>query len=831
MNRKNEPFKLSFIKVNAYGEKSMEKLIRKQDWLYENAGMDWRDGLLLGNGELGVAAYAPSHLEWVVNKVDVFDPTVEKGLLEKMIPHAEFLRRIRRMNPKNTLFLRELEKARTEQPENIRNTLSAAVLRLRFWRGIGWSAPAVPRTSQHLSLYDGILHEQMEAHRFHPRLRMFVPRENGLFCLRITEPEYRDRCHILELVRPPNEILEPPVWKSGASSLSFLQKLPGGESSYAVCAFFVPKNGGSEAAPSLRQGVWAEMTQSGDADLFLAVKTSYEAADPLSAAEKEAAEAAEKTFDVLEREHLAWWHHYWDNAYADFGKYHSVQKYFTFGLYALACSFGKAPMPGLNGLSYGPLGEQIPGVGCQGYTHDQNAQIPSMPFGPLNRTEFIRVLADTYLNARETLREHTRRLFGCGGIFLPLAANQLGMEYPTRAYRYTLCGSAYTGLVLSMAWRYSRDETLLREKIYPLLREFAEFYTGILQKGGDGVYHLDWSVTPEIFTLTRDETATLSMLKVCLETLVEAAALLHTDADRLPLWKDILAHYPEIARTPSGAFWCGPDVPFDHYFYGGHILYPFFPAAITQDLKGARKTLELINRDAIERSFADRSGQRHMNHEWSQFLTTAARLRAGDRAGGWNGLQRFLELFAKENGLFSHDPILIADPAETEKNERKYASRLRRGRRWCDGSLLTDDNPEVPHPMCATPNPNAKRLAPAVLEGTSAFLFLAAETLLQSHGGILRLFPGVPGDFSGSLDRFLAEGAFEVSAKMKNGKTVSVRIHSLRGGTVRLENPFGKLPRVLLRTLKKGESVTLTEKNARALKKNFFLLAGPSKTP
>ncbi len=794
-------------------KKSTEKLIRKQDWIYDDAGADWRDGLLLGNGNLGVVACAPSHLEWVVNKVDVFDPTVEKGLLEKMIPHAEFLRRTQRMNPKNTLFLGELEKAPMEQRESIRSTLSAAILRLRFWHGIGWSAPSVPRTSQRLSLYDGILHEQMEAHRFHPHLRMFVPRGSGVFCVRIAEPECRDRCHILELIRPPNTILEPPVWKSGTSSVSFLQKLPGGESSYAVCVLFVPRNGGSEGAASLLQNGWAELAQSGDADLFLSVKTSYESADPLSAARKEVVEAAEKTFDTLEKEHLDWWHNYWDNAYADFGKYRSVQKYFTFGLYSIACSFGKAPMPGLNGLSYGPLGEQIPGVGCQGYTHDQNAQIPSMPFGPLNRTDFIRVLADTYLNARETFREHTRRLFGCGGIFLPLATNQLGMEYPTRSYRYTLCGSAYTGLILSMVWRYSRDETLLREKIYPLLREFVEFYMGIMRKGEDGVYHLDWSVTPEIFTLTRDETATVSMLKVCLETLTEAAGILQTDADRLPLWKDMLTHYPSISRTPSGAFWCGPDVPFDHYFYGGHILYPFFPAAVTQDLKGARKTLELIDGDAIERSFADRTGQMHMNHEWSQFLTTAARLRTGDRAGGWNGLQRFLELFAKENGLFSHDPILIADPAETEKNERKNASKLHRGRRWCDGNVLTDDNPEVPHPTCVTPNPNAKRLAPAVLEGASAFLFLAAETLLQSHGGILRLFPGVPDDFTGSFDRFLAEGGFEVSAKMKKGKIQSVRIHALHGGTVRLENPFGKQPQVLIRTLKKNDSVTFKDES------------------
>ncbi len=765
------------------------ELIRRQDWRYECAAADWRDGLLLGNGSLGAVAYAPSHLEWVVNKTDVFDPSVEKGLLEKVIPHAEFLRRIRDMNPKNTLFLNELEDAPRSRPDAIRGTLSAAVLRLRFWHGIGWAAPSVPLTRQHLSLYDGILEEEMNAHLFHPNLRMFVPRGTGLFCMRVSESGCPSRAHIFELVRPPNDILSAPAWKEDASIFGFTQTLPGGRRSYAVGILAVPRNGGGEWKRGSRQKNSAEAIQYGDVDFFLSVQSSDASPDPFSAAAAELENAAARGFDALEQEHLAWWHDYWDNAYADFGKYQRIQKYFTFGLYELASSFGEPPMPGLNGLSYGPLNEQTPGVSYQGYTHDQNTQIPAMPFFPLNRTDLVRVLADTYLKQRKTLRRYTKRLFGCDGIFLPLTMNQLGMEYPTRSYRYTLCGSAYTGMILSRAWRYSRDPVLLKEKIYPLLRDFAAFYSAIMHKGEDGVYHLDWSVPPEIFTLTRDETATISMFKVCLETLVETSEILGRDRIRRSLWRDILAHYPPIAKTPSGAFWCGPDVPLDHYFYGGHLLYPFFPAAVSDDTAAAEKTIALIESDAIERSFADHPGQWHPNHEWSLFLITAARLRCGDRSGGWNGLERFLELFAKENGLFSHDPILIADPETSERNERIHAERLTLSRRWCDGSILNPDNPEVPHPVCVTPNRNAKRLAPAVLEGCSSFLLLASESLLQCRGGVIHLFPCVPDDFTGSFERFLTEGAFEVSASMKRGALRRVTVRSLRGGVFQMLLP------------------------------------------
>lgn len=762
-------------------KRSQERIIRRQDWHYENAGKDWRDGLLLGNGNLGAVAYAPGHLEWVLNKVDVFDPTIEKAMLDKRLPHAEVMRRIQRLSPKNTLFLNDAEAAPTAR-KVIRDTVSAAILRLRFWQGIGWSSPAMPQTVQHLSLYDGELFEEMRAHSFHPCLKMFIPRSTGLMCIRITEADAPDRIHILELIRPPNALLPVPQYHRDDNTLIMTQRLFDTPMSYAAGVRILPHN----RKEHIRFSKAGEIFQNGDTDILISVKSSMECTDPESAVRAELDWAQRKSFDILEEETIEWWHRWWEQSCADFGRYQKIQKYFTFSLYSLACNFGQAPMPGLNGLSFGPLNEQTPGLAYQGYTHDQNAQIPALALFPVGHAELISALIDTYWNVRRTLRRETRRLFGCDGIFLPLTMNQLGFEYPARSYRYTLCGGAYTGMVIARAWQYSHDVHLLREKIYPLLRELVIFYTRIMKKGKDGVYHLDWSVPPEIFTLTRDDTATMAMLKVCLRTLIEAAGILHRDRKLSGQWRDILEHYPPISRTPSGAYWCGPDVPPDHYFFGGHLLYPFFPAGVDVDPAAARKTLDLIEKESVERSYADHAGEWHPSHEWSMFLITSTRLRLGDRKGGWHGLERFLELFAKENGLFSHDPILIGDPADSEENERRYARKLRTGRKFCDGTPLTMDNPEVPHPSCVTANRDAKRLAPAVMEGSSSFICMACETLLQSHGGEIRLFPGVPEDFSGSFRNLIAEGGFTVSALMRKGRLIRAEITASQDGMCRI---------------------------------------------
>ena len=108
--------------------------------------------------------------------------------------------------------------------------------------------------------------------------------------------------------------------------------------------------------------------------------------------------------------------------------------------------------------------------------------------------------------------------------------------------------------------------------------------------------------------------------------------------------------------------------------------------------------------------------------------------------------------------------------------------------------------------MTVTPNKNAKRLAPAVLEGASAFCFLATTALLQSRGGIIKVFPAVPENFSGSFDRLLAEGAFEVSAQMRKGKVLQVKIKSLQGGICRLLDPFNKSGEILEKTLRKNQT-------------------------
>lgn len=61
------------------------------------------------------------------------------------------------------------------------------------------------------------------------------------------------------------------------------------------------------------------------------------------------------------------------------------------------------------------------------------------------------------------------------------------------------------------------------------------------------------------------------------------------------------------------------------------------------------------------------------------------------------------------------------------------------------------------------------------------------EMLMQSHEGVIRLFPCWNGKMSASFENLRADGAFLVSSELKNGKISSLKIKSLKGRVCNVE--------------------------------------------
>jgi alpha-L-fucosidase 2 len=63
--------------------------------------------------------------------------------------------------------------------------------------------------------------------------------------------------------------------------------------------------------------------------------------------------------------------------------------------------------------------------------------------------------------------------------------------------------------------------------------------------------------------------------------------------------------------------------------------------------------------------------------------------------------------------------------------------------------------------------------------------------LIQSHTGIVRIFPAIPEEWKEvNFNNLRTEGAFLISAKMKKGEVIEMKIISEKGGEIKVLNPF-----------------------------------------
>ena len=823
---------------NFMSKEEIRNLVSSHNITYEYASSDWRDGLLLGNGDMGAIAYAPGGREWVINKNDVFDGRIYDA---DVTPHDEIMAYLKEKGEKYTYFLDKLEPRRDSIS---RRSITPLILKLCNGNGeLGWSAPAFPKITDTLSIYDGEVSSVSDAHFIHSTVKSIVPPNRRVVAIRQEGCAVADWDNKLEVYRPYHEELDEPEFSSfSKGGIAFTQTLPGGIGKYAAAVLIVPREHSADRVTytlpkdfsffdqrkpyitDMKAGRLSAFSYvGGDCDIFVSVTSDYRDENPLEAAIAEVTECAKIGFDRLLEENREFWHSFWEKSMIDFGKYTDYQHYWLTSAYALATAFSVHPMPALSGMLYGPLNATTPGVLSHHYNTDQNIQIPLMPAPVVNHPELIAPYADTFLYNMDKQRAYTKKLFGKTGgkgIFVPLVANQNCEELTSGSYRYTMCGSAYTGLILARCWEYTHDDTLMREKLYPLLCEFINFYVyNMMSIGGDGLYHLDPTVPPEIFMFTRDDLSTISMLKSCILTTLKWCKQENIENEDTRKWEEVLSKYPSLATRLDGSYKGGLDIPDEYFSFGTHQLYPIFPAEEYTDENDritARKTIEYIDRDAIERTY---SGEHdwHFIHGWSWFLYYGTLSHLGEGELVWNKLSDFIRFFAKENGLFIHNSVIEISSAASERNHNTYKPI----------DKITADMTKTTSwygVKCSSPNPHSKALTAPVIEGGSIFMQLSTEAFLKSFDGVVRIFSGVPADFSGSFVNLRARGGFFVSARADGGKTVYAEITSPKSSTLIIKADSGisyskkgreeikNGEKVLVFEMSPGEILTLTSK-------------------
>jgi len=369
------------------------------------------------------------------------------------------------------------------------------------------------------------------------------------------------------------------------------------------------------------------------------------------------------------------------------------------------------------------------------YHSNYNFQQPYWGDYPANQIG----LGDAYFDGMKYFLQMGRliaqRYYGTRGVFVQLSAYPIVAEDDVLG-AVPMGRMAYmTGWAANAYWArylYTRDEDWLRQTGYPVMRDCALFYLDFMKRGDDGLYHVFPSNQGEDgFSGDpkdyTDRAQVMRFARYCLRTAALASEALGTDADLRQQWRDRAEHAAGDDGRP-------PDEP-----------------------------------TGIEKRFHEANPP-----EFGEGRPFAPPPRAS--AGPpWPGPGVWTDLWYPGQYPLMTLPALRAGSFDPE---RGYAGFRRLVERWRHPNGLIWAMSVHDYGHCGAWTETLGICAPL------------QEMMLQSFGGVLRLFPAWPVRIRASFSNFRAEGAFLVSAEWAEGDVRTARVLSERGGQCSLYSPW-----------------------------------------
>ncbi len=475
------------------------------------------------------------------------------------------------------------------------------------------------------------------------------------------------------------------------------------------------------------------------------VATNHGGPVPKKAVLDRAAEMTPERFDALKSSHAGFWRDFWSRS-----RFHvsdpDLETMWYASQYFLAVSARNKGFP--PGLYANFVTVERPGWHSD-YHLNYNYQAPFYAACASNHPE----LTDCYLAPLEQFVPRGRTFaarYGCGGVLFPcgIAPGGYMTEYiPGIRYAFErpFMGQKNDALhaadIAVFRWNATRDKDYARDHAYPYLRECLDFFTDYAVREADGTYSIpddaihevpyyldgfDEKDYPEIHD--KNNVLTLGLLRLCIPAAVDMARTLGVDEDRCAVWQTLLDGLPE----------------FPTFMRRGKRVYRY-----------TQKGQKWVRGNDV--------GQQHIYPCGCVGLSSPPQ----DLAIAMNTVKQRLYGFLDGNAVSSFYAIAARigfDPAF-------MIDRLRKWNKQTTLANLLHDMPGGGLEYCVV---NALALN---------------EMALQSHQGIVRIFPNWDVRLDCEYENLRADGAFLVSAKIRNGKVAGASITAEKGGTLRVAYP------------------------------------------
>lgn len=477
--------------------------------------------------------------------------------------------------------------------------------------------------------------------------------------------------------------------------------------------------------------------------------------------------------------HMEWWNTYWAKSSINLPD-SVLQKQYYNEMYKFGSATRENSYPiSLQAVWTADNGKLPPWKGD--YHHDLNTQLSAWPTYAGNRLDEGYGYLYTLWNQRETNKKYTKAFYGTNGLNVPGVATLTG-EPMGGWIQYALSPtvSAWLSQHFYLHWKYSADNDFLKERGYPYLKDVAT-HLEELSELKDGKRVLPLCSSPEIFDNSQKawfQTYTnydLAMVDFAFMAAAEMAGALKLN-DEAAHWQSLRNELPEYELDSEGALAFAKGVFYKSSHRHFSHLMAFHPFGLI-DWSNGEKDQKIIQA-TIEKLLKVGPGA-WCGYSYSWLGNLQARAFNGE--GAASALRDFANCFCLRNTFHAN-----GDQSKSGKSGYTYR--------------------------------------PFTLEGNFAFASGIHEMLIQSHTGIVHIFPAIPESWGNvSFDKLRTVGAFLVTAERQGGKTKSIEIYSEKGGVIKLKNPFasenvkaGSSPvqiedGIIFLDMQSGEKISLTD--------------------
>jgi hypothetical protein len=694
----------------------------------------WGDGAPLGNGDFGAMVYgAPDNLSFLLGKNDLWLRSTTRSLF----PGESFQHLVdiyRRQD-------REAFKKLAPTDPAWRDTFRPSTLTNAGFLTVNLAeASSTARMSQELRLGDATWHAWFETSGLDNmwpeapdhEIEAFVSAPDEVLVIRIRRSRLPLRPFSWRLSRPAHELLPPPEVDANDQMAWLEQELLQGDR-YAIAV--LQTGVGLELTPA-RRAVLAETCADPihETVFYVALATSNDGENPLEIASDRVSRAADRGYAALHADHAAGWSTFWQRSGFTCSE-PKVEKAWYVSNYLTGSILrpGKTS-PGLQGMW---CKENFP-PWCADFHGNANIQAIYQGVLGANHIDLFEPYAALYWHMRPQCRRDTESFFKLPGVRYPHAGSIDGHEmtepdWITLAASYT--PSSWIARMFWWVYQHTGDREFLATVAYPILKDVAEFYAGILDfsgKDSQGRYRIVLSIWGEDNATTLDGWGESSIYDLCsfmaaFQQAADAAALLEVDETDRTRWTGMRQNLPDLPVDEEGVWLKWPDHPKNARFTALSLYQQVFPSEIASLYSGPEK----LRRQAMTSWW---NHARHtMNSSWIGGTPSVGAMRLGDREWAWKSL--------------------AAGGTNTGIGGSKVA-----------GLIQADHGPGL------------------------AFGINSACALVD--GGLLVLFAGIPPEIDAAFHSLRVPGALLVSAEQRGGQVIHVAIQSLHGGPICLLNPF-----------------------------------------